>query len=87
MRHRLDDRLPVAGSSVAGCFARPRFFEEKGIEIFPGVSLDPGIRFGKPCLAGTRIDIATVVGALGAGLELFDSATAFSRYLGKLVRS
>lgn len=37
------------------------------MEIFPGVSLDPGIRFGKPCLAGTRIDIATVVGALGAG--------------------
>ena len=55
-----DDRTG-AGSSVAGCFARPRFFEEKGIEIFPGVSLDPGIRFGKPCLAGTRIDIATVV--------------------------
>jgi uncharacterized protein (DUF433 family) len=38
-----------------------------GVEIFPGISVDPGIRFGKPCIAGTRVDVATVVGALGAG--------------------
>jgi uncharacterized protein (DUF433 family) len=37
------------------------------VEIFPGISVDPGIRFGKPCIAGTRVDVATVVGALGAG--------------------
>jgi uncharacterized protein (DUF433 family) len=37
------------------------------MEIFPGISMDPGIRFGKPCLAGTRIDVATIVGALAAG--------------------
>jgi uncharacterized protein (DUF433 family) len=37
------------------------------MEIFPGVSVDPGIRFGKPCLAGTRLDIATIIDALGAG--------------------
>lgn len=29
--------------------------------------MDPGIGFGKSCLAGTRIDVATVVGALAAG--------------------
>ena len=29
--------------------------------------MDPAIRFGKPCLIGTRIDVATVVGALAAG--------------------
>ena len=29
--------------------------------------MDPDIRFGKPCIAGTRIDIATIVGALAAG--------------------
>ncbi|MHB8293601.1 MAG: DUF433 domain-containing protein [Acidimicrobiales bacterium] len=27
----------------------------------------PGARFGKPCIAGTRVDVATVVGAIGAG--------------------
>lgn len=37
------------------------------MEIFPGISMDPSIRFGKPCLTGTRIDVATVVGALAAG--------------------
>lgn len=37
------------------------------MEIFPGVSMDPAVRFGKPCLAGTRMDVATVVGAIGAG--------------------
>lgn len=37
------------------------------MEIFPGIAMDPGIRFGKPCLTGTRIDVATVVGALAAG--------------------
>jgi uncharacterized protein (DUF433 family) len=37
------------------------------MEIFPGISMDPDVRFGKPCLSGTRIDVATVVGALAAG--------------------
>jgi uncharacterized protein (DUF433 family) len=40
------------------------------MEAFPGVSIDPGICFGKPCLSGTRIDVATVVGALAAGETL-----------------
>jgi uncharacterized protein (DUF433 family) len=42
------------------------------MDIFPGISMDPGIRFGKPCLAGTRIDVVTVVGALAAG-ESFEA--------------
>jgi uncharacterized protein (DUF433 family) len=33
----------------------------------PGISMDPVVRFGKPCLSGTRIDVATMVGALAAG--------------------
>jgi uncharacterized protein (DUF433 family) len=37
------------------------------MEIFPGVSVDPDIRFGKPCITGTRVDVATVVGAVAAG--------------------
>ncbi len=37
------------------------------MEIFPGISMDPGVRFGKPCLTGTRIDVATVVATLAAG--------------------
>lgn len=37
------------------------------VEVFSGVSMDPDIRFGKPCLSGTRIDVATIVGAFAAG--------------------
>ena len=37
------------------------------IEVFPGVTMDPDVRFGKPWIAGTRIDVATVVGAVAAG--------------------
>ena len=37
------------------------------MQVFPGISMDPDIRFGKPCVAGTRVDVATVVGAVGAG--------------------
>jgi uncharacterized protein (DUF433 family) len=37
------------------------------MEIFPGISMDPAVRFGKPCLTGTRLDVATIVGAMAAG--------------------
>jgi len=29
------------------------------MEVFPGTSMDPDVRFGKPCLSGTRIDVAS----------------------------
>lgn len=37
------------------------------MEVFPGISMDPDVRFGKPCLTGTRIDVATIVGVIAAG--------------------
>jgi uncharacterized protein (DUF433 family) len=42
------------------------------MEIFPGVSVDPRIRFGRPCLVDTRLDVATIIDALGAG-ESYES--------------
>jgi uncharacterized protein (DUF433 family) len=42
------------------------------MEIFPGITMEPDVRFGKPCIKGTRIDVATVVGAIAAG-ESFDA--------------
>jgi len=37
------------------------------MEIFPGISVDPKVRFGKPCIKGTRMDVATVLDNLAAG--------------------
>lgn len=40
------------------------------MDIFPGVSMDANVRFGKPCLTGTRIDVAAVVAAVAAEEDL-----------------
>ncbi len=37
------------------------------MEVFPGISMDPNVRFGKACIKGTRVDVATILGALAAG--------------------
>jgi uncharacterized protein (DUF433 family) len=42
------------------------------MEVFPGISMDPKIRFRKPCIAGTRIDVATVLAELAAGTSADD---------------
>ena len=47
------------------------------MEIFPGISMDPAVRFGKPCITGTRIDVATVVGALASGDSYEDVEQAY----------
>jgi len=51
------------------------------VETFPGVSMDPNVRFGKPCLTGTRVDVATIVADLGAGetIETVQDAYSLSR--------
>jgi uncharacterized protein (DUF433 family) len=40
---------------------------EDSIEVYPGITMDSAIRFGKPCITGTRIDVATVLGRFAAG--------------------
>ncbi len=39
------------------------------MEVYPGITMDPAIRFGKPCITGTRIDVATVLGGLPRGIK------------------
>lgn len=48
------------------------------MEIYPGIDVDPGRRFGKPCLAGTRLDVATVVGAVAAGESIENVANEYA---------
>ena len=43
--------------------------------------MDPAVRFGRPCLAGTRIDVATVIAELasGGGLEVVEENYRLTR--------
>ena len=57
------------------------------MEVFPGISMDPDVRFGKPCLSGTRIDVATVMGALAAGESTETVAAEYSLSVGQIQTS
>jgi uncharacterized protein (DUF433 family) len=48
------------------------------MEVFPGISMDPDVRFGKPCVTGTRIDVATVVAAIAAGESMESVAREYA---------
>jgi uncharacterized protein (DUF433 family) len=56
------------------------------MEVFPGISIDPDVRFGKPCIGGTRIDVSTVLGALAAG-ETIDTVLTEYALTAEQVRS
>lgn len=36
------------------------------------ISIDPEIRFGRPCITGTRISVYDVLGWLGLGMSVAD---------------
>lgn len=37
---------------------------------FKDISIDPAIRFGKPCITGTRITVGDILGWLAAGMSI-----------------
>jgi uncharacterized protein (DUF433 family) len=37
------------------------------MNLFTSISIDPAVRFGKPCVRGTRITVGDVLGSLAAG--------------------
>lgn len=43
-------------------------------EIAPRIVVDKDIRFGKPVIKGTRVDVATIIGHLAAGDAIEDIA-------------
>ena len=51
------------------------------MEIFPGITMDAAVRFGKACIAGTRVDVATVVSdiAVGESFEAVQQAYGLTR--------
>ena len=47
------------------------------METFPEISMNPDVRFGKPCITSTRIDVATVVGLIASGETVETVATEY----------
>ena len=39
-----------------------------GVRLLDRVSADPAVRFGKPCIRGTRITVGDVLGYLAGGM-------------------
>ena len=52
---------------------------EAAFELSPGITADPRVRFGKPVLKGTRVDVASLLGYLGAGEALESLVAEYSR--------
>lgn len=44
---------------------------------FKHISVDPAIRFGKPCVKGTRITVGEVLGHLATGMSQDDLRADF----------
>jgi len=47
------------------------------MELLSRIAVDPEVRFGKPCVRGTRITVGEVLGALAAGLTEADVIAEF----------
>lgn len=46
-------------------------------EIFPRITVDPAVCFGKPTIRGMRIRVADVLGMLAAGMTADEILTDF----------
>ena len=40
------------------------------VEIAPGVTVDPKVRFGRPIIRGTRVPVETVVARVASGMTV-----------------
>lgn len=41
-------------------------------ELFPRITIDPEVAFGKPVIKGTRVPVAVIVGHIAAGDTIDD---------------
>ena len=46
-------------------------------ELFPGIVVDPAIRFGKPVIKGTRVPVEMLVGKVASGMSIDDVASEY----------
>lgn len=46
-------------------------------ELFPGIVVDPAIRFGKPIIKGTRVPVDLLVGKVASGMGIDEVADEY----------
>lgn len=47
------------------------------MKAFPRIHFDPAVMGGKPCIQGTRVTVATVVGLVASGLSADEIVRAY----------
>lgn len=47
------------------------------MDLLSRISIDPAVRFGKPCVRGTRLTVGDVLGYLAGGMSEADILTDF----------
>jgi uncharacterized protein (DUF433 family) len=46
-------------------------------EIFPGITVDAGTRFGRPVIKGSRVPVDVLVGKVGGGMSIEEVAQEY----------
>lgn len=46
-------------------------------ELYPGIVVDPTIRFGKPVIKGTRVPVEILVGKVAGGMTVDEVADEY----------
>ena len=47
------------------------------VELAPGITANPSVRFGKPVIRGTRVPVDTVVARVATGMIIKDVAQEY----------
>ena len=57
------------------------------MDLLQRIVLDPAIRFGKPCVWGTRISVGDILGSLAGGMSETQILTDFPQLTSEDVRA
>jgi len=47
------------------------------VELSPGITVNPSVRFGKPVIKGTRVPADTIVARVASGMNIKDIAEEY----------
>ena len=57
------------------------------MNLFDRIAIDPAIRFGKPCVRGTRLTVGDVLGYLAGGMSEGQILVDFPQLTGDDIRA